>query len=608
MAELQDQKFQEIAAWIAAREESDGWWKNQDLGSTMPYSFYKEAFSDIGLDVELLMTDLKPVWQEHNFHHDEGYILRGDVGSLSDASSITTDLFHIKVMLQRGKATNAEAAAYMREKYSGIYEFGGGLFKGTYSQTAEKLAVDSDQPKEGEEGFKKLGDRAHEISQALISDGASAGASLHVPVNPGRVPAEYNADGMQSVLDDLGTELSLRMGEIRGGNIAFRANSIPGAALRPGSVRLPKLNPVDMRGLVEGWPGPDQAIELDLSHDTTMDRWWPAGDLAFSSGETREVRGPGRVWKVTGYPRLPKGFRPGPGPVRYRLVIPGMRFGIFSIETRLGVGGNSDYDTHAAIYDITYGMVVRGIPNLLGRNPQFIDCGPEGDPPAGLGMQLVGSSGGVQEGTKELFQERTDNLFVATTPDQLETYSLLTGTPQHIPSSNEMRRARGWRFDVLRGETWQQVFAELCTRKGFYADVGGQPTALTASTAPLTDSQPSVWGPPCPPTCVMRDEDLPGVLRWVQKGNLPASGDSSDVIQGVPFIHEDCERLVSTSGPGGSFACVIRPMMSGVVFGDDMKDRINSPSLEMRPGAWWTAGVRSTEGGHRQLAVDIVVW
>lgn len=500
----------------------------------------------------------------------------------------------LRDLVQRGSITLEEANGY----FGGSFGYAT-LFSALPTTRAQQEAgkTEVELVEEGRTQADAATVIASEQAEAQAAEGS--GGAQPVVLELGAMPAVYRPEAVAAAVRSALDEVELRLSELRAGKIAFAPGSIDGAVLRPGTVSSSKLSAEDLSRRIQQWPHDKHAIEVDIDHDATVDRWVDSGSLAFAGGGARPVRGPGRVWRARAL-RLPPDYRrPTGGPMRYRLVRPGMELGLMSI-TRIDAGsvhaGNA-----AAQYHLVYGVVIRGLRYFGDRPPEHLAALWVGAHP--------GSSATIQAtpantvGTAQLFHGAARSTFQAGGYRLLEPFSRLS-TSNLDPSVGDCDGFVGFRVGLITGQGWREVYPQLNGKPNTYSYLTGNPTPRVSDTAVRVPTSLVHDEAPCPASVVTGSATSPMVGTYRSDA---VTGTWENVIQGVPFRPEDCALLAPDEG-SKTFSVLVEARLDRVVSGTTMDAWIGATARDQRVGAWWTSGVRVAPAGQRRTLLDVVVW
>lgn len=546
MATLQPELFNKIAQWLNGIDNVSLYGLSF-TGKDNPYTkVWKKGFAGTGL----------------NYNEFVG---------TREGEALVTNLLELKQLVKSGKITANEAVAYIGQRFEGRYRFSSEVFGS--SQAAVQIAAAIDDrtvPGTEEELRQKEEEQRNQLllrQSQLHRQTSFQGSQLTI----GRIPdGPLQGRDVRNVLADLADQVSVQITSLRSGQINFAPNSINGEMLQPGSIAAEKLHLSSALNDLREWPGPDQAVLLEVARSPSLDRWSETGAIP-APGGSQVFRGPGRVWSVTGF-RLPPGFLPKPGPMRYRIVQPGMEFGVCSVN---------------ASEEIVYGMVLEGLPNFFGRPPSAILAAVS---PFDECTRLVANTT-----IQTLYHGRAQGDFANQPPNLLEIYGKITGAT-YRPVTAELETFEGFHIGLITGNGPYEVYARLCGRylAANLSGIAGDPAPSMVSVPPgrLRRMRPLTRAIITDGANVVRDELVNPLVN-------PFTG---TVRRGVPFTYNDCLALAPTVGPRGRFAVSIEVLMDVVAPGTGvgLGDGAN-------PGVWWKNGVRVVEDNLRKAGVDIIV-
>lgn len=560
-------------------------------------------------------------------------------------------------LVQSGQVGEDEAFAHLQEKYPDA-EFSAGKFQDLFRFQNSVRAIDlalgpTSSPTQAGEISRILQAQATGgVFNPLYSENNTNAIRIQHRVKRPRLTEEYSPENMSESLRRIADDTTQSLNTIANGGVSFAPGSLPGSVLRMGSIPVDRIDPVGLGFALRDMPGPDQAITLILAHDQEVDRWATYG------GDTTQIpsvpavaslRGPGRVWKVIGVD-FPPGYTPAPGPIRYRLVTAGMRFGLFSIAHAATDYSPYTNDGLEALW-MEYGIVIRGIPNLLNRTPQAILY------TAALGLS---SHSQLYNGVAQLLRTlpssitySRDDVFpfedtsTTTGPiqtqfrmaagigggaqnnrgiryfNELEGYSPADAVQPDTNAGSAGTDLRGWRFNLLTGTTVKDVYAQLHSKFS--------PTNLTmlaGHEAGQTASYPNHLGhqfyktnndqlgvyvdsPVTPGLFVVTDSLSPSLNlegRHLRVTSTSGGGGTNILeddlwTEGCPFLFSDCQRLVADLD---EFSVVVRPAFWHAKIGPGSVGPPRS-SHQLSPAAWHLVGLETFENNDRIWGVDIVV-
>ena len=583
MATIQQEDFQRIAQLIEARSAfnnelrdqlENGYSASFEGGSVPvpPITIWRAVYRDTGLNVD------------DYFNTETGFDLAVDFRALQYLDS-------------KGQINGDEAQAFLRRKYGGELEFSGRAFTTQADPVEVDIATESEKP--SDDPSKKGPNEEALAARELVQPGAGAGGPYSsVAINVPRIPqGEITQDVLRRTLNDMADQMSLQLSQLKSGQINYRQNSIDGRALRPGSVALEKVQRNAFYDELRAWPGPKEAVTLELRHDKSIDRNIDSNGVVLDIGGVSEEQvGPGRVWNVRrwGYPSV--GYKVGPGPVRYRVILEGQPLTILSVTENGGA------------YRVRYGMVIRNIPLFWERPPSAIAAIMLADSDSPVSMAGTLNPGGLNLSGTLQWPEDSKPHFFTTPPRGLVPYNRVSGSAgRFLPSQTEIDEGwRGIQASVITGNTAKQVYGQL----------HGMP-----------DGAGQLYGEPLPPTVVFPEHVEPrgittpvwtfgtvsgGVLyhSWATSFSFGTWAQRAKTTTGMPFSIRDCGTLAPTvpgSGGIGSFSVAIALDLDVEITAIDMKSYATSGSGDMHPATWWGQGVVFESLGHRRTAIDLVV-
>jgi len=503
-----------------------------------------------------------------------------------------TDLFRLvgqlRDLLGRGSLSLEEANAY----FNGIYNYEG-LFTSLPSsrarQAANQTEVDLVEEGQTQADVARVVSEESQAAQAVQGSGGLQAATIEI----GQLPDQYRLDAVTGVMREAFDQVEQQIAAIRAGRVAFAPNSIDGSVIRSGTIRSVKLDPLDVSQRLQQWPTDLEAIEVAIDQDTGVDRWHSAGDLTYNAGGAHRTRGPGRVWRAREL-RLPPSYRrPTGGPMRYRVVQPQLELGLMSI-TRIDESGL--HAGHAdARYRLRYGIVIRGLRYFGDRPPTSILSAWVGAHPASQNATFSNTNNLL--GTPQLFDGAARTAFNNRASTLLVPFAKLASA-QIAPTPLIVDACRGFQFGLITGETWRDTYGQLNGSRSSYGRLtgGAQPT--------WADGEQTDREAPASAVVVTAESGTPNSATY-RTGSL--ASDEEGVINGVPFSPEDC-GVLAPNLQSRTFSIVVEARLDHVQVGSTIAGWLNSSTRDMRPGAWWTSGVRVAPAGQRRTLIDVVVF
>jgi hypothetical protein len=519
-----------------------------------------------------------------------GYKTR-DIPIGRDGIRLTAQL---RALLDSGAITLQEANAY----FGGQFSFDG-LFA-SLPTTRSQQAANATEVELVEQGQTQA-DVARIVSSEAqgTQESQGTGGVQPVTIELAQFPDQYRIDSVSAVIRDGFDQVEQHLASIRAGRVAFAPNSIDGSALRSGSIRSVKLDPLDVSQRIQQWPTDLEAIEVEIDHDTGVDRWQAAGSLAFSGSGARPVRGPGRVWRARELRFPPSYRRPTGGPMRYRIVRPGLELGVMSIVRLDSTGTHSG--NASAVYQIRYGIVIRGIRYFGDRPPTSLLLAGVGAHPASANATTLSVSNLL--GTAQLFSPAARTAFASRGSALLEPFAKLSSA-RMSPSSSDLDACVGFEVGLVTGETWRDTYGQLNGCRSSFGGLTGGPRPVWAMNGHRDPSQVGRLEAPAPAVVVTGTATTPMDSTWAG-GTLDF--DEEMIVTGVPFSPEDCGFL-APSTETRTFSLVIEAALQRYISGDTLRSWFGSPTRDMRAGAWWTSGVRIAPAGQRRTLIDVVVY
>lgn len=584
MALLQQDRYNEVAQWLEATKKVQLYGSARETGGAPPpwLGGWEKAFKGTGLDYHEWLT-------------------------AENGAQVAQDLYSLKQLLRQGKISSNDARGFLNRKYQGAVDWNGEIFGSSVKASVAEQMNEAAARLPEDPGKKQEQERALRAQQALgpgeTLDSAFGQVEIYTPeISDGPVEGR----DLRRALDDITDQVSLQLARIQGGQINFRANAIDARALKPGTLTVEKIEPIGFHRALNTWPGADQAITLRLARDPSVDRWHEADATAFSSdpaAATQRIFGPGRVWRVQSWSFPSADYRPSPGPMRYRIVIPNLEFGLMTMLKANDGFGWSDANGQ---WELAWGIVIRGIPNFYERPPDTIFwMGWDGDVPTSLEGDVV-NTGGLGP-AMNLYEDRAIAEFTTVNRLGLASYARIA-THNYTPTAAIIEKWKGITAMLITGRTDTEVFEQLNGRECQMGMLRGNPHGPMASVPNgLPFKSPAV-----PSIVVSTNSSLVNVDPKVKSSDpLPNGANSRRTVQGVPFLYEDCARLRPTTGDRGTFSCALELVLDHYVNKAQIVAWQGSNGglgdVGMQPGAWWTSGLRVVEQNGREIAVDIIV-
>ena len=489
----------------------------------------------------------------------------------SEGDAAGYDVFALNQLVSRGEVTQLEAETYLSQRYPD-QKWNGGRWADLTRAEAAASVVDAASAPSEDPAVPSPSEQAEAVQGSQGGAGVAQSDSplAQNPIIIDDLPAQYDRQRIQELLDDVLGQVSSSLDAVAAGRIEYRSNSIPGDAIAPGTVDSSRLNQQSIRALTAQIPGPEDAIILQTAMSGGADRWVEADTF----------RGPGRIWNVT-RPIYPAGFKLQPGPTRYRVVVPGTKFGVSSISGDGSIGR------------VQYGIVIRGIPHFLRRAPIGI-----------LGMYAVGDgpvpfafdddTGTTYQATGRLFHDRANGFFNTTGKPFVSTF----GTDSLLaPDVTTRDGTTGMSVSLITGRTATEVYQQVNSKQ--------RPSGSAEIGARLQGSG-VVAGATLPPGGEPSPLTYPSLYVWNGGAQLTVRSEGFDfatdasrlrVAHGLPFRYEDCTSLVPTDR---DFAVVVQP--------EAVRELAFSTAGTWRtPAEWHRNGLEATAPSGRTWAIDIVV-
>jgi len=341
----------------------------------------------------------------------------------------------------------------------------------------------------------------------------------------------------------------------------------------------PEASTEDVVTAPEVVPSEDQAILLEIGWEDENDNDFNANVTPFDA--------PQRVWRVD-KATYPDGWEYTGGPVRYRVVFRGMKFGVMST---VGTPGEMN---------VEYGIVLRDIPHPFGRPVEDIThCIPIGWTPtqseAVDNDQTSDSGWGFSYDASwksQLFDaddaaptagRAYDDWIGTEISPMLETFG--SGSSEWKPTSAELKECTGFTFMLVTGDTPRRVYQQMNSKPAFGAFIeGGAKGPARSCPEGLSIESPA-------PGCA-GSRSATSTMRARSR----AGTQNSDIQWriAVPFSYETCSSLRASDD---AFTLVIQPDLVHVETTTAVADVVDMSEY----------GVRVVETNDRTLRIDIVV-
>lgn len=476
--------------------------------------------------------------------------------------------------IEQGFLSASEAEAFLTTKYPD-YQWAGGVWGDQGPDQSEQKSTER-QNRVGnrldEQGIEEPEITRLEESQRVKQESGTApsfGPLDESAIQIDSLPEAYDSDEIQQGLDTAMLRVNARLGSLRNGNIEYQPHTIPGEAMVPGSVSFASLDPKAVREALNGFPGPEDAITLRVAPVGGTDTWI----------ESSGVKGPGRVWRVTSA-QLPADFAPGPGPIRYRVISPGMRFPVCATEiTADPVAAPTEVGIH-------YGFVLAGIPSFGQQFGQIIGSQWVGDGPTSYATEETTAEGDWND-TPTIFEDQPRAAFETVQRAFMEP---LGNDAFLSPSLSDALVARGFLFGLIKGRTAQEVFQELCTR-----------STLTGARWVTDGALEGVSVPRGTTVRPMTSAQVVNSQTGTNTLDVHVEGDDlsglTTVVEGVPFLYRDCRKLVATQS---TFSMMVMVDLDRTV-------SIGTSDTFANPAAWHQFGLKTVQEQGREWQVDVIV-
>jgi hypothetical protein len=394
---------------------------------------------------------------------------------------------------------------------------------------------------------------------------------------PTALPEEYDRGSIESALRRMAAQIRTEIEDLRSlKRVRFPTASVPGQAVAPGSLPFSALNPVEAHEALGRVAGPEQTIDLAVG-GAAMDQFLADG----------AATGPGRIRRARA--TRPPDWKPHAGPQRYRVLQPDTPFGVMWLEFRTD-SWTSSPPAFLDFCDVHYGMVLTGIPHTLGRIPTQVRLASYGlEAPSSLAY-LFEDAGfpAAWSGADRLWENRAEAEYHT---QAKPAWSIMGAAGPLTPTQAVLDRIHGVSVALITGTTAEAVWQQLNTRQsvaGGMIERGGLAPGVTLPGG----IELSV---PCGASVITWNGATGGAERYTHQAKGYNLNTEPRLVQGVPFLFEDCERLRASER---EFSLVIQPVVSRsfAVAG-------TWPS----PAHWAQIGLRTPRATRRKWAVDIVI-
>lgn len=575
MPSLQDSRFQEIAQYVSnANNPAAAYGKFNAAGS---WAWNAQFFGNQAVPQEALAK------QAYYTLYVAGLKAAGFTTSELQGygPEFSVDAAKLQKLVSAGTISSAEANAFLLEKYPAT-AFSGGKFDVTAKGALSEAAVEVDAKPSSDPTVEAT---QSEVQIAVAQANAAAGVvqpSLQGPlptfvIQVPKVGEEYEPRRISEALRTIAEQASIGITQVAQGNIRYQPNSVDGSALIPGTVAAEKFDPFSLSKLQRDWPDSRDAVIVRTTDDFTSDRWIV---------DATDFEGPGRVRRVTSV-EYPVGYKPRPGPQRFRIVMDGFRFGLATLRYRGAVGVAADVTAGAGV-DAIYGAVIRGIPHLLGRPPQAIVA-------AFAVGDVVSSASAIHTGL--VWATNTTRLFHDRAHEEFDTDASLAyagfGTSSNIlPSAAELEDVRGIDLMLVTGQTQNQVYAQLNSRPTPAATIGGDNRGYPFSIPP----DRAIESPFSPSAAFIQPSPSTATAGLTEVSGIASLAVARRWIEGIPMDYDTCLRLRADAT---QFSVWVSPRFT--------KTLPTTYPVVPAMSQWGETGVRVAVGENRSYAVDLIV-
>lgn len=477
------------------------------------------------------------------------------------------DAYALNQLVLRGTVSRAEADAYLSQKYPS--QMWAGAQWGTQGdlETQKTLSDASATALSG--------------APAAPATPSSVGRPSTSEVRADPLPPRYSQESVQDVLQGIADQTNRSLSSLANGGISFQPNSLDGSVISPGSLPITALPARALQEAVQRFPGAGDAILIRHTPTTAIDRWVVSGtDM-----------GPGRV--VIAQETFQTGWIPTAGPIRYRVIQQGAKFGVMSL--RLPPDANLAVD-YAPGFEVRYGVIIHKLPHYFGRPPAGILASAwVGEPPVALASQFEnGGNSGLLPSTRRLFHDRAQATYQTATFPYVTTF----GTEAlFTPSAAEIGNTRGFRVSLISGRTAEEVYGELNTLTCIGQDLGEEAMGTSVTAPNFFEAHP-----PATPNVLTWNGANNAGARYTHRTQAEDLSTFDRLIQGVPFRYEDCQRFIATDE---HFSVVC--MADTVKFNGPYTSPSTVPSGWAAPHLWHKSGIQANGASPRDWAIDIIV-
>lgn len=515
----------------------------------------------------------------------------------------------LSLLIQQGDITTRQASSYIQKHYqleqlpdSGFWK----LDEPTSKSDAATAHLAMDAVLSADAGKSIIESIPQDValgSGSVAGDPSTVGAATIPGISVPSIPSNAKAAQIQEALEQVASQANAALASLRGGNINFGTGSIPGSALIPGTVQASRLSREAVSTVQRLIPRVDEAVELRIAPDPSLDRWADSG--------------PGRVWRVQRV-SYPAGYRRVAGPVRYRIKADPLRLSVCSYGLTNAVSGFSIVPSSSASgnpvlnWECVYGLIIRGLPVLNGVRPtQILSLTTSGDVESSLTVDPT--VGGWVSGSAFLADPRAISKYVTTPPVAYAEFydpALAVSGAQYLrptyATPNYPDQIQGLVAHLIRSDAAAGVFAELCGRPcPGTLSLGGAPMGVGVS-APPGYLAPAILRPAL--ATITSGQQL--VCHSLPGTGGAAEWTSANAADGGPLDWDDCAALRQTDQ---SFTVSLQAYPPRIVreanaLGAWYYTQPARPTTpDMNPSNWPTSGLEIRSEGFRHLEFDLVV-
>lgn len=532
-----------------------------------------------------------------------GYLYDTGVLDAARATSVESiqDLNLVVLLVRDGRISEAEAQAFLAQRYPD-QDWSGGEYGNLLGAAAGADIVDVNLSRpSGDPDAEDASEVASQVASVrdggVVNSGETSASGI--PMTLDDLPEEWDSKVAQQTLESFALQVALELREVANGGVRFPANSVDGAVLAPGSIEAHKLDPFSLNAFVSRWPQSEEAIELKIAPAGGVDRW---------AEGTKD--GPGRIWDVVSY-SLPRDYVARPGPVRYRIITPGVRLGVMGLRH---LASSDKVEAWNGITEVQYGIVIRGIPLLFGRPPVAVFAAYKGDSPGSNrardgDMDNVDATNslltGILSNADPVFFEdvQVTQEFETDPPVMFQAFDNDSTSGPLVPTADYIARIEGFSFSIPTGRTEKQLFPMLNGRfSQWFPHLAGNAAGLVATAPPGLE-----YEAPTTASLVFADQsaglsiddyETLDEAALATKGTAPSGG---NYVEGPPFKFRDIGSLRPSDT---SFSLIVQALpFMGVKSGDI----VGASSTDVHLENYDQIGLEVVEQGEREVGVDIIV-